>query len=245
MALQRSQLEQLRQRLEQDKAAVERELEANGHYGLTESMRDMTGELSPIDNHPADLGSEMFERGKDIALLENKELHLYRIDAALQAMDAGTYGVCRTCGRDIPFERLEALPDALYCAEHAPRQQMSSNRPVEEQFLNPPFGRTSMDEQDSYNGFDGEDAWQIVESWGDSSSPAYSENNEATDYDHVGIEADELDGYVEPFESFVASDITGRHTYIVRNRRYDHYLDADEGDHGLEPDIAPEDEENR
>ncbi|MBM7565733.1 TraR/DksA C4-type zinc finger protein [Paenibacillus sacheonensis] len=232
-----AQLRNLRSQLIVEKAAAEQRLASSEHYGLDASLRDESGDLSAYDNHPGDAATETYERGKDIALHEQEELHLNRINAALAAMEDGSYGTCRTCGEPIPPARLQALPDALYCVAHSPRQEVSDHRPIEESFLQPPFGRTSLDEnEDGYTGFDGEDAWQIVESWGNSNSPAMSENREVTSYDEVGLEADEADGYVEPFESFVATDITGSHRYIVRNQAYDDYLEHDEGDHLLERD---------
>lgn len=231
-----AQLSLLRSRLNDEQHEIEQRLESSEHYGLANSLRDDTGELSPIDNHPGDLATELYDREKDVALLEQEDLHLIRISAALEAMDNGTYGICKTCGEPIPFERLDAVPDTLFCIDHAPRQQLSHNRPVEELFLDPPFGRSSMDQQSSYNGFDGEDAWQIVEQWGNSDSPAYSENRDVSDYDHVGIEAYENDGFVESIESFLATDITGRHVSVIRNREYSDYMNNGEGDHGLEND---------
>src|SRR5690625_463671 len=79
------------------------------HFGLQSAMRDTTGELSSYDNHPADMGTELFERGKDIALNEHAEKELEEINSALHALDEGTYGICTICGTDIPFERLEAV----------------------------------------------------------------------------------------------------------------------------------------
>ncbi|MBB3109076.1 YteA family regulatory protein [Paenibacillus phyllosphaerae] len=231
--LTQQQLGELRGVLEAEKQLIEERLANNEHYGLAGSERDETGELSTIDNHPADVATETFERAKDIALLEQEDLHLARITAALDAMDNGTYGICQASGQPIPYERLQALPESLYAVEFAPRQELSSNRPVEEEFLSPPFGRSSLDEHE-YNGFDGEDAWQIVESWGNSDSPAYSENRDVDSYDSVGIEAGEHDGYVEAIESFLATDITGSHVSVVRNKEYYNYLDNDEGDHELE-----------
>jgi RNA polymerase-binding transcription factor DksA len=40
---------------------------------------------------------------------------LYDIDRALQAIDEGAYGICERCGRPIPPERLEAIPEARFC----------------------------------------------------------------------------------------------------------------------------------
>ncbi|CAM3726066.1 TraR/DksA C4-type zinc finger protein [Cohnella lubricantis] len=234
-------LQALRNRLLEDKTDIESRKRQNGHFGLTNSFRESTGELSSNDNHPADGGTEMFERGKDIALEENETFRLARINAALERMDKGTYGLCDTCGKPIPVERLEALPEATRCMEHTPRQQEKEGFPVEESFLHPPFGRTSMDEHEGQNGFDGEDAWQIVESWGTSNSPAMAEGNDMDDYGHMEIEADENDSYVEPLESFLATDITGHDVSIVRNRAYRQYLENHEGDPLLEPDETADD----
>ncbi|WP_019005163.1 TraR/DksA C4-type zinc finger protein [Cohnella laeviribosi] len=229
-------LHSLRRRLLDEKAELERRVRQNGHFGLANAYRDSTGELSGIDNHPADAGTETFERAKDVALLEREALKLERIEAALGRMDTGEYGRCAECGRFISAERLEAMPTAIYCTEHEPRQRESLKRPVEEQFLHPPFGRTSLDDRPTQNGFDGEDAWQIVESWGNSNTPAMAEQNDIADYDSVYIEADENEGFVEPLESFLATDITGRDVSVVRNRAYRRYLADQEGEPLLEPD---------
>lgn len=223
-----------RERLVREKAELERRLGQNEHYGLAESIGEQISELSTYDNHPADIGTEMFERGKDIALNERTEFRLEDIDLALQRMDAGTYGHCEVCGKEIPLERLEALPMTVTCVDHAKERDKSFRRPVEEQFLNPPFGRTSLDEKEGQNGFDGEDAWQIVSSWGTSNSPAMAENRQVDGYDDIGIEEDEADGYVEPIENFVATDLYGKHVMVVRNETYRRYIEDGEGEALLE-----------
>jgi RNA polymerase-binding transcription factor DksA len=50
-------------------------------------------------------------------------LHMYRaravleeVEGALARVEAGTYGTCLVCGRPIPFEHLEAIPQARFCA---------------------------------------------------------------------------------------------------------------------------------
>lgn len=40
---------------------------------------------------------------------------LHAIEEALERVEAGTYGVCTRCGRDIPAERLELRPMAATC----------------------------------------------------------------------------------------------------------------------------------
>ncbi|OUM95914.1 MAG: molecular chaperone DnaK [Thermobacillus sp. ZCTH02-B1] len=235
MAFEGTFVAEMRRRLEAEAAELERRLKESESRGLEAEARSGTGELSVLDNHPADIASETFERGKDLALLEGDELKLRRIREALQAMDEGVYGVCRTCGEPIPRERLEAVPETLYCVRHAPQRNEPERRPVEEEVLMPPFGRTSLDGHGSWSGFDGEDAWQIVESYGTSDSPALAENPGADD-EQLAIEAEEHEGFVEPIESFLATDITGRHRTVVRGRAYDEYLEKGEGEPLLEPD---------
>lgn len=36
-------------------------------------------------------------------------------ECALRRLDTGTYGVCSSCDRPIPFERLEAIPEVDRC----------------------------------------------------------------------------------------------------------------------------------
>ncbi|GAA3403985.1 TraR/DksA C4-type zinc finger protein [Paenibacillus hodogayensis] len=234
-ALTEEQRSALKDVLEQERRSLEQRLADNGHYGLSDSLGSGTGELSAYDNHPADLGSELFERGKDIALNEHDEHHLIDINDALERIREGTYGTCVVCSSPIPFERLEAMPTTEYCFEHVPDRELSLRRPAEEQVLEHPFGRTSMDERSDETEFDGEDAWQIVESWGNSDSPAMAENPEVHDYDSMYIEADENEGFVESYESFVATDLYGQQVTVVRNRQYREYIERGDGEPLLEP----------
>ena len=75
------------------------------------------GELSSAagDQHLADHASEMVDRELDESLEENAEVLVRDIDRALQKIDEGTYGKCERCGRDIPEERLAAVPYATLC----------------------------------------------------------------------------------------------------------------------------------
>ena len=56
----------------------------------------------------------MFEREKDLAILEQLERDLAEIEAALQRLDEGTYGVDEVTGEPIDPERLEAYPDRAH-----------------------------------------------------------------------------------------------------------------------------------
>lgn len=226
------QFQHLRQELKQQKQELEQQLRNNDHFGRMDALREITGDSS-IDNHPADQGTEDFERAKDTALNERTERAIERIGQALNRMKTGEYGICETCGKPIPYERLEVIPYTQYCIEHSPNQSVSNNRPAEEQVLRRPFGRTSLDEHEDTQ-FDGEDAWQTVERWGSSNSPAFAEDRAVDDYDELMIESGEPDGFVQPIESFVATDLYGQSASVVRNRTYHWYMETDQGDRTLE-----------
>lgn len=170
-----------------------RQLEATGQFGLDDSMQDELGELSVYDNHPADIASELFEREKDVGLRDNQKLRLQAIDRALEAIAAGTYGTCSACGQSIPSERLDANPMATLCVDCKRTEEAmhpDRDRPIEEEFLWPGFGRTDTDDEDSVI-FDGEDAWQAVER--SNERPEYGHNYEQIFLDDNEGLVDEMD----------------------------------------------------
>ena len=74
------------------------------------------GEISSLPSHLADLGTETFEQDKDLGLAERASAEIREIDQALERLKAGEYGVCESCEKPIPLERLRALPFATLCA---------------------------------------------------------------------------------------------------------------------------------
>lgn len=108
-----------RQRLADERARLDGVKATFDQEGLTEqSEMDSVGELSSYDQHQADMGTETFEREKDLSILEQVEAELADIEHALHRLDDGTYGTCEVCGKPIPDERLEAMPAARLCLEH-------------------------------------------------------------------------------------------------------------------------------
>ena len=113
--------EHARQLIASEKQRLEtlvRERETETGIG-TESENASISELSSLDQHQGDIGTETFEREKDFSLVEQLEAEIGDLDAALRKIDDGTYGVCEICGRDIEPERLEAVPGTRTCIEHA------------------------------------------------------------------------------------------------------------------------------
>ena len=61
------------------------------------------------------------------ATANRRALKLRRIQAALERVDAGEYGRCQSCDKEIPPRRLEIDPTALYCIRCASEQEQSSS----------------------------------------------------------------------------------------------------------------------
>jgi len=95
---------------------------------ITESIND----LSMYDQHPADIGSEMYEREKDAGMLELYELELEKINDAIQKYNQGKYGVCDECGQPIERRRLETLVNTTLCSNCARSKRDKFIRPAEE-----------------------------------------------------------------------------------------------------------------
>lgn len=57
--------------------------------------------------------AEQLELSERVAAMATDALR--RVDAALERLSAGAYGICVSCGGPIPSARLEALPAAEMC----------------------------------------------------------------------------------------------------------------------------------
>lgn len=73
------------------------------------------GELTEIDQHPADSGTNLADADREEATLEVVLAQRERVQEALARLDAGTYGRCIECGTALPDERLDARPEAARC----------------------------------------------------------------------------------------------------------------------------------
>lgn len=212
------QLEHLRKLLLQEKEEIQEQLANNQNFGLEQAMTDSIGELSSYDNHPADLGTEMFERGKDLALNETVERRLQEINFALERMEKGEYGICQVCGKEISFDRLEAVPTATYCVDHHPQFHSSMKRPAEE---GESRSEVYMFDPEKINFYDGENAWQEVERYGTSNPPDYF--TDGYSYNELTIDHDEQRGYVDLTEGFSIVDLDGNssgESEITHNQAY-------------------------
>lgn len=177
--LTKAQLKELNERLTEEKTELTAHFESNNDSNseLDDSLAISTGELSSYDNHPADLGTETFEKSRDMAIDETLSQQLDDVNNALEQLQAGEYGKCGVCGEDIPFERLQALPTAARCIEHAADTGLSDDRPVEEQVMTPPPNGAARKGQEDESHFDEADAWSSVEEYGNASDTVKPDAN--------------------------------------------------------------------
>lgn len=188
----------------EQKAPLQRVVEDN-EFLDSGSLRDSTDELSTIDNHPADLATELFEREKDMALKAHNDDELDQVNLALQAIEDGTYGVCAKCGEDIPYDRLRAIPYTLFCIEHSEAKYVPSDRPVEEQVLYSAEDN-SFASRDLKDGIlDYEDSFQAVAQYGTSETPSDFEGD-FDDYNELYDDPEEI-GVDEEVEALNISEI--------------------------------------
>jgi RNA polymerase-binding transcription factor DksA len=100
-----------RERLEVEQQRVEGLIEGL-KAGLGTAENEDISELADYDQHPADTATETFEREKDLSILEQLENELAELQAALERVDAGTYGIDEETGEPIDPARLDAFPTA-------------------------------------------------------------------------------------------------------------------------------------
>jgi RNA polymerase-binding protein DksA len=108
--------QEIRARLQAERERLQGEMQGVREGVSSETFQEDEG-TDTVSTHPADDGSELFEREKNLSVLNTLETSLGDLDKALAKLDAGTYGVCDNCGRPIGEKRLEAMPSAIYCID--------------------------------------------------------------------------------------------------------------------------------
>jgi DnaK suppressor protein len=103
--------------------------------GILKSERDrlrkrISGRLGEVhvDREPDDeaaLATDNATKELTVATLERERRALEEIEAALERMKNGRYGLCAFCGNPIPDARLQALPSAQLCLTCALRASHS------------------------------------------------------------------------------------------------------------------------
>lgn len=84
---------------------------------LKKSVREESGDLSAYGQHQADVGTESFERDMAFSMISNDKVIVGEIEAAIERIKNGTYGICEYTGKPIPEARLLSIPYTRYTIE--------------------------------------------------------------------------------------------------------------------------------
>ena len=92
-------------------------------FGATPQSAD--GDLSSYSFHMADQGTDAMEREKAFLFASQEGRFLWHIDEALRRLyrSPETFGKCHSCGQDIDYDRLDALPHARLCITCKQREE--------------------------------------------------------------------------------------------------------------------------
>lgn len=117
-------------------------------------------ELSNYDNHPADLGTEMFLKEQDQGFKNQIKSTIMDINQSLVDLAQNNYGYCNDCSKDIEKERLEAIPYAKTCASCSKSQERAGGSKLYESIDDGYM--TSFTYKGDELGYDREDSYQDV-----------------------------------------------------------------------------------
>jgi DnaK suppressor protein len=114
--MKKEQLKMLEHRLLAERADILKEL---GYFddNYIATTHSASGDLSAYSFHMADQGTDAMEREKAFLLASKEGRQLLTIDDALRRLyqRADSFGTCETCGEEIHWERLEAIPHTRLC----------------------------------------------------------------------------------------------------------------------------------
>jgi DnaK suppressor protein len=97
-----------------EQVLIDRRAEVESEIAHLQRPADESGGIS-FGKRVGDGTSIAVERLSQVAASDRLQALLGDVMRAQQKLADGTYGVCDTCGRPIPPDRLEALPWAVQC----------------------------------------------------------------------------------------------------------------------------------
>lgn len=105
-------IDAIRENLESQRKRLVEQLD---ELGATPSG-DLKSDLNYGDGF-ADAAAVTAERTERLGLVDTLKGQLDEVDTALERIAEGTYGVCASCGQEIPPARLEARPESTLCVD--------------------------------------------------------------------------------------------------------------------------------
>lgn len=117
-------LERFKQLLLQKRRELISDVNEIENEALKKSRLDASGDLSSMPIHMADLGTDNYEQEFALGLVNSERALLEEINAALERVENGTYGICEGTNKPITVARLEARPWAKYSVEYARKLEL-------------------------------------------------------------------------------------------------------------------------
>jgi len=127
--LKKKDLETLEKRLLEERQKRVVEIKHLDETVLNKNPKDASGDLSSYSFHMADMGSDATERERAFLTASAEGRALLDVDEALRRLYRDEYGVCETCGEEIPMKRLEAVPQATLCLSCKAKEEKAGRRP--------------------------------------------------------------------------------------------------------------------
>lgn len=104
------------------------ELRAAEHdTAFSGDQKEVTGEISMVDQHPADVADFTFQRELQLTTQGILEREAQQVQDAIHRREQGKYGICANCGGQISSERLQARPEATLCIDC--QRELEGSRP--------------------------------------------------------------------------------------------------------------------
>jgi len=105
------------------------ELREQLHHQIGDLRKDAAEETEAHSMHMADSGSDAFDRDLVLSTISADQDMLYEIDEAINRIEYNKYGICEISGKQIPNDRLDALPWARFTVETQSRLENGGNLP--------------------------------------------------------------------------------------------------------------------
>ena len=122
-------IESIQEKLKTERSEIVRSLSAQSDDMKNLIKPQESGE--EVDGVEATGASDAIDRNLLDSLGAKDAERLNMIDSALERIRLGRYGICISCGKEIPKERLEVLPYTVMCvncASAAELKRLQTNR---------------------------------------------------------------------------------------------------------------------
>jgi len=185
--------EYYRKRLLEEKQNLEKTIKQMDNEDKIGSMENYYSELSYRDNHPADLGTEVFIMEQERGLKNSTANTLAEIEDSLEKIGDNTFGLCNICGNEIDRERLDTIPYlklCINCAEDKKISKKNNKKRLTGANLIESYNRSKKDIE-----FDDEDSYQAVARFNEIKDDPSSSTG-----DDLGIFDEDNEGVVEEVE---------------------------------------------